>query len=130
MSTNLPKLSTKMICMRAKNRKTNNLVQIFGKRLAELRKGKQLSQHEFAEQIGMSRSMVSFYEAKAKNPSIDVLEKLADFFEVSPTFFIADETKKSRPNGRLDEQVERIKKLSPHKQRMVLNTIEAMLNSN
>lgn len=118
--------------MSEKRKDNNSLAAIFGQRLTELRKNSQLTQSELSEKIGLSRAMISYYESWAKNPTLDVVQKVADFFAVSPDSLIAfpkDDEKKTGPESKLDQQVRRIKKLTPYKQRVVLNVIEATLNA-
>lgn len=55
---------------------------ILGKRLAELRQQKDLSQRELASQLGMTRSAISMYELGKSEPNFDVVDTFADFFDV------------------------------------------------
>ena len=104
---------------------------IFARRLIELRKSRQLTQEELAEALGLSKSTIAYYEAAAKNPRLETIQKLADFFDVSPAVFVTDNAHKARPGSasRLERQVERIKGLSPAKQRMISDMLEAALNA-
>ena len=52
----------------------------FGKRLKELRIKARLTQKQLADQLGVSKSVVSFYELRERTPSPDVLIKLAAIF--------------------------------------------------
>jgi len=117
--------------MNKKRNENDSLASIFGKKMAAMRKERQLSQQEFADQIGFSRSLVAYYEAWARNPSLDTIQKVADFFDVPAYEMLVDESKKSKKKEtKLELQIQKIKLLSPHKQRMILNGLEAMLNSN
>ena len=49
----------------------------FGKRLATLRKKKNLTQKQFAELIGVTKSVVSAYEKSIRYPSYPVLIRIA-----------------------------------------------------
>ena len=55
----------------------------FGKRLASLRENKKLTQIELAEKTSISRSRLSLYETDKREPDIDTIRLLADFFGVS-----------------------------------------------
>lgn len=57
-------------------------MKIFGKRLREFRKEKNLTQKELAEQIGIKRNSYSDWETGKNEPSLENLVKLADLFEV------------------------------------------------
>jgi len=58
----------------------------FGIRIKELRIGKKMSQAELAKKLGISNSMVSSYENGAKQPSVEVMAKIARLFVVSMDF--------------------------------------------
>jgi len=49
----------------------------FGTRLKELRTNARLTQQQLAMQLGVSKSVVSFYERQERTPSPEVLKKLA-----------------------------------------------------
>ena len=106
---------------------------VFCEKLAELRKSRQLTQEEFAERIGLSLSTVAYYESAAKNPKLETIYRIAEFFNVSPAELVVDDddspTMKPGPESRLELQVKRIRRLSPAKQRMILGIIDAALNA-
>ena len=52
-------------------------------KLRELRKSRRLTQAQVAEGINCSAATYSRYENGTRQPSIEVLERLADFFGVS-----------------------------------------------
>ena len=54
----------------------------FGERLSVLRKGAGLTQAELAKKLGISKSSVSMYECGNREPEFDLLEKMADCFQV------------------------------------------------
>ena len=54
----------------------------FGETLKSLRKQKGLTQEEFAKQTGISRSAIGMYESGKREPSFEMLELFADFFNV------------------------------------------------
>lgn len=54
-----------------------------GKRITQLRNEKSLTQEELANLIGVSRASLGMYEIDKREPDKTVLNKLADFFEVS-----------------------------------------------
>jgi len=105
---------------------------VFAKRLEELRKDRQLTQEELADKIGLSRASIAYYEAQSKNPRMETIYKISEFFGVPPEELITEKSKangKPGPASRLEQQVERIKILPVAKQRMIVNMIEAALNS-
>lgn len=105
------------------------LAAVFGKRLAKLRKERQMSQTELGEAIGMSRSAIAYYESWARNPTLDAVEKVAEFFEVSPSYLLIEDEQKDikKPKTKLDQQIQKLKSLTPHKQKGVLKVLEAAM---
>lgn len=76
----------------------------FGERLKDLRTEKKITQQQLAEQIGVSKSVVSFYENRERTPSPDVLIKLAAVFHVSADYLLGIERKKSVDVSGLTEE--------------------------
>src|SRR6201985_3306493 len=56
-----------------------------------LRKKKGLTQQQFADELGIKRSLVGAYEEERADPKYDLLKKIALFFDVSIDDFINDE---------------------------------------
>lgn len=76
----------------------------FGARLKELRKQAGLTQQQLASQIGVSKSVVSFYELRERTPSPEVLVKLASVFHVSADYLLGIERNKSIDVTGLNEE--------------------------
>ena len=60
----------------------------FSEILVYLRKRSGLSQQELADKLGLSRSIIGMYESNQRMPSLEVLEALADVFNVNVDFLI------------------------------------------
>ncbi len=60
----------------------------FGKRLAEVRKDKSLSQEEVAKHLGTKAPVIGRYERDEMKPSIETATKLADLLEVSLDYLV------------------------------------------
>lgn len=58
------------------------------KRLAELRKEKNLSQLELGVILGIAQNLISHYECGRRNPSIPTIKKLATYFNVSIDYLV------------------------------------------
>ena len=54
----------------------------FSERLRQLRKAADLSQMEFSKRIGVSKSSVNMYERGEREPNLESLQHIADFFQV------------------------------------------------
>ena len=55
----------------------------FGEKLKELRLEKGLSQRKLGEILGVCNQTVSFWETGSREPDLDSIVNIADFFEVS-----------------------------------------------
>ena len=55
----------------------------FADMLSYLRRREHLSQQELAEKLGLAKSTISMYEKGARKPSFEVLEAIADYFNVN-----------------------------------------------
>ena len=60
----------------------------FGKKLKELRTSANLTQAQLGQLIGITKSVVSFYELQERTPSPDVLIKLSQVFHVSTDYLL------------------------------------------
>ena len=63
----------------------------FSERLAALRRQRKLTQAELASQLGISKSAVSMYERGNREPELDLLQAMADFFGVSVSSLLGRE---------------------------------------
>ncbi len=63
----------------------------FGIKLKQLRVEKGRTQKQLAEYLNVTKAMVSKYETNAAYPSVEVLAKIADYFNVS-TDYLLDRT--------------------------------------
>ncbi len=76
----------------------------FGTRLKNLRKQAGLTQQQLATQLGITKSVVSFYELQERSPSPDVLVKLAVIFHVSADYLLGLDTRETIDVSDLDEK--------------------------
>ena len=60
-----------------------------GNRLKILREGTGLSQAKFAEVIGSTQSSINRYENGQATPSVELLRRYADYFDVSMDYIFA-----------------------------------------
>ena len=61
-------------------------------RIAELREGRQWTQEELSQSIGITRASLSHYEKNRRKPDFEILTKLADVFGVSIDYLIGRTT--------------------------------------
>lgn len=55
----------------------------FGRNLERIRKDHRISQARLGELLGLTQQMISSYEKEMSSPNIEVLVRIADFFNVS-----------------------------------------------
>ena len=63
-------------------------MNIFGERLHTLRTEKKITLRELANALNMSYSALGNYERGVREPSIDIIKKIADFFDVSVEYIL------------------------------------------
>lgn len=76
----------------------------FGLKLKTLRKQAGLTQQQLAAQLGITKSVVSFYELQARSPSPEVLAKLARIFCVSTDYLLGLDARETIDVSDLDEK--------------------------
>lgn len=65
--------------------------QRIGRRIQTMRKSHGLTQDEVAEQLGVTRSAVSFWEHGQREMSVEMVDALADVFNCRPSAIVDDE---------------------------------------
>lgn len=60
----------------------------YGDRLRSLREGKGLSQKELADRLKINRSTYARYETSSTQPDYDILNSIANFYEVSIDYLL------------------------------------------
>ena len=58
------------------------------KGLKEIRKSKRLNQLKVATDLNISRESISYYENGQREPSLDLLVKMSEYFNVSINYLI------------------------------------------
>lgn len=73
-----------------------NVVEIFAKRLRELRELKGLGVRELASELGISHASISMYENCKREPTVSVCKLFADYFGVTCDYLLGliDEPKR------------------------------------
>lgn len=66
----------------------------FGYKLRALRTAAGMTQDELAKKLGITKSVVSYYELQERSPSPDVLIRLADIFHVTTDYLLGIDRKK------------------------------------
>ncbi len=84
----------------------------FGTRLKKLRKVKNLTQQELANKVDLVKSSISAYEKGLKYPSVEVLIKLCNCFNVSADYLLGlSDEKEIKKYDLTEEQMELVTKM-------------------
>lgn len=98
----------------------------FSKRLAALRRGKNLSQQTLAKQIGVSVVQMRRYEAGTSQPTLDVIRNLAIALGVSADELIFDSHERD-PAEDLRLQFEKMNQFNPDEMKVVKAILESLI---
>lgn len=75
----------------------------FGQVLKKLRLQEGLTQQQLADRLGITKSVVSYYELHERTPSPEILIKLAAIFHVSTDYLLGLDKKETVDLTGLDE---------------------------
>ena len=87
----------------------------FGDVLKRLRQQEGMTQQQLAQKLGVSKSVVSYYELQERYPSPDILTKLSFIFHVSTDYLLGIEKKEIIDlSGLNDDDIVVVKQLITH----------------
>ncbi len=107
----------------------------FGARLADLRKAAGFTQAELADEIGVSRRMLAYYEVQSEHPPTHLLPAIARALQLSTDELLGiaparRATKAAKPaNSRLQRRLAQIEKLEPTEKRQILQVLDTLIES-
>ena len=64
------------------------VIHLFGDRLRELRKNKNISQEDIGELCGVAKTTISNWENNITQPPIETITKLAQYFNVTTDYLL------------------------------------------
>lgn len=111
----------------------------FAERLKELRKEKQLTVEQLANNIGSAKSTISRYE-NGREPKGDIIRLLTEYFDVSIDYLMGVSdirtpiSEKADNESKLSPEVETIaahlegKEITPKKMKMIKSYIDALFD--
>jgi transcriptional regulator with XRE-family HTH domain len=111
-------------------KRTNAALPDFGARLVELRKAAGFTQTELANELGITRRMIAYYEGETDHPPSNLLPGLAQALGVTIEALLgATPPKKlSKPSdSRLQRRLQQIEKMEAGEKRQVLQLIDAFI---
>ena len=95
--------------------------------LVSLRKREELSQQELADELGVARSCIGMYETAKREPDLNSLKAIADFFDVSTDYLLGrEQPNKDYESDELVILSRNVKKLSPEERKQLLEMAKIM----
>jgi len=77
----------------------------FAVNLGRLRREKGLSQRQAARELGVSQALLSHYETDAREPKLDFVLKVCDYYDVSADYILGRTHEREDGASRLAEKV-------------------------
>ena len=110
-------------------KRRNGQEQGFGIRLASLRKEAGFTQNELAQELGVSRRMIAYYEGETERPPTKLLPDLATALGLTTDALlgIAPQKKPAKPDRRIQRRMLQIEKMNAREKRQVLQLIDAFI---
>jgi transcriptional regulator with XRE-family HTH domain len=102
-----------------------------GKRIQELRKKSGLTQQELAKRINISHPQIVRYENKGVQPPADVLNRIADAFNVSIDFLVngnkSDKVEQTLKDAEVIKQFKQFDQLPDDEKKSILKVLSALI---
>jgi len=112
-------------------KKSNEDLHGFGGRLAAFRKAAGYTQQELANETGVSRRMIAYYEGETKHPPTTLLPKLAEALNISTDALLnMNGGRKAKPqqmSNRLQRKLQQIEKLEPKEKRQAMQLLDMFI---
>jgi len=103
----------------------------FGKRLAEARRDKGMTQQELADKAGVHISHVQRIEAGTSQPTVEILKRLAEALQVSLDMLVFERTSEAATqrlsDAELLEQFAQVERFADEDKQAVKKIIAAMI---
>ncbi len=115
-----------------KNGNGNSKLDLFGKRIASIRKSKGMTQVELAKKIGSTQRVVAYYEGETQHIPSNLLVPIAKALKVSVDDLLGLKNKAvaSTENPALWRKLKKAHLLPKKDQKAVTHYIEALLTQN
>jgi len=107
-------------------------IEGFGRRLADIRKSRSMTQAQLGEFVGVSNRVIAYYETESDQPPGALLAELAKALKVSADELLGLKPPKEPTNPKLARLLNRLKRvadLPPADQRAVLQHIDALADA-
>ena len=107
-------------------------IEGFGRRLADIRKSRSMTQAQLGELVEVSNRVIAYYETESDQPPGALLADLAKALKVSADELLGLKPPKEEPNPKLARLLNRLKRvadLPPADQRAVLQHVDALVDA-
>ena len=94
-----------------------------GSFLKELRNGKNITQEQFAEQLGVSNRTVSRWETGSNMPDISLLVEIAEYYDISIPEIINGERKSEKVNDALKDTLKQVAEYSNEEKKQLIKRL-------
>ena len=107
--------------------------RMFGDIFKELRIQKNLSQDKISEDLDVSQGLITKWESHQSTPSPEMLDYIADYFDVSTDFLIGRTNDKRYYSSNSDNRTvnilySKVKDLPEEQQQFILNVTNTIMN--
>jgi transcriptional regulator with XRE-family HTH domain len=107
--------------------------RMFGDIFKELRTQKKISQDKIADDLDISQPLIAKWESHQSTPSPEMLDYIADYFDVSTDFLIGRTNDKRYYSSNEDNKVvnilySKVKELPEEQQQFILNVTNTIMN--
>lgn len=104
----------------------------FGQRLVALRKAAALTQQQLADEVGVSRRMIAYYEGQSEHPPTTLLPALAQALNVSADELLGLAPISAQRNGRvrdnrMQRRLQQLANLPPEERRQIMQVLDAFI---
>lgn len=105
----------------------------FGPRLGALRKAAGFTQQQLADEIGISRRRIAYYESESDHPPANLLADLARVLNVTADQLLTETPAKRQAKAslspRLERRLKQIERLSPKPKQQLLSLIDTFIEA-
>ena len=107
---------------------------VFAENLSQLRREKRYSQRQAAADLGISQALLSHYENGAREPKLEFVVKICDYYSV-PADFILGRCKErcggvSHLAHLIDEKVDSLQQLKTEEEKLIYEIKQITSNGN
>ena len=101
-----------------------------GARIAELRLGQKESLQQVGDAVGVSKAHIwELEKGRAANPSMGLVERLADHFGVSVSFLVGEDLEADDADPQLQRMFRQATKLGPREREILDDMMKSLLKS-